>query len=572
MRKAFSWVAVVLALSGLTATAQTLQITNTNGIVTVSSFGPPGTYGIGQFETTTNLSPPIAWTEDSAQINFVPFGGILFSSPATNSQEFFRYLQYYPIFQFAIFYNLNMEIAFGNAENISGPVFCNQSIWAGSSSVTFLSTVDAVGTIDTTANDPFALDYSKDGGSTFSLSGQPVSGAGALNLPIDPKADADPKAILNLPPPAYALGTAAAYTTNGLTYLANDVDLYITNSIYGTNSSTPSGTNTFVYLSDGSLKLVPPNYYILKGPTGFATNWVFTNLTSGGSIGSATNYAGNVRFAGYSFITNVLFYDWREGWNGGSGIGGKGKAVQAVQFDVAKFYAWITNTTATNGGALFDETKFLYSFHHIDCVYIYNGVTASSTVLPAVRVVNGSKLPIFGSTKNGFTLVTPFPLYVWKDYNSQDNTGSSLGLYGTATATAHTSPAALMADSITVLSDNWNDNTFTANPSASSTTVNAAILTGIVQTDNTISGDYSGGVENFIRLLEDWGSSTLTYNGSIVVMFPSSYATNHWVASGGGSSHYYNAATRHWSFDLNFTKGQNYLPPLTPSVVNFANP
>ena len=477
-----------------------------------------------------------------------------------------------PVFQFAIFYNLNMEIAFGNVENINGPVFCNQSIWAGSSSVTFSSTVDAVGYINTTANDPFASNYTDSGFPTFTLPGQPVSGAGALNIQMDTNNNPNNvKAILNLPPPAYALGTAAAYSTNGQTYLANAADFYITNSASGTNSATPSGTNTFVYFSDGSLKLVPPNYYILKNPANFVTNWVYTNLTSGGSIGSSTNYAGNVRFAGYSFLTNVLFYDWREGWNGGSGIGGKGKAVQAVQFDVAKFYAWATNGTATNGGAFYDALKLLHTGHHINSIYVYNAVSLTAITLPAVRVVNGSKLPSYGSTKPGFTVATAFPLYVLGNYNSQDYAGSALGLYGTATATAHTSPAALMADSITILSTNWNDSVTNKLPASGNTTVNAAMLTGIVPSNPAISGNYSGGVENSLRFLEDWSANsgqTLTYNGSIVVMFSSSYATNYWQPTG----NYYNAPTRHWSFDFNFTNGQSHLPPLTPLVASPTNP
>jgi hypothetical protein len=86
------------------------------------------------------------------------------------------------------------------------------------------------------------------------------------------------------------------------------------------------------------------------------------------------------------------------------------------------------------------------------------------------------------------------------------------------------------------------------------------MLEGIVQSDPTISGDYSGGVENFIRLLENWGG-TLTYNGSIAVLFYSQYATNHWRPTG----NYYNAPTRNWSFDLNFKLAAK-LPPLTPSI------
>ena len=102
---------------------------------------------------------------------------------------------------------------------------------------------------------------------------------------------------------------------------------------------------------------------------------------------------------------------------------------------------------------------------------------------------------------------------------------------------------------------------------AAQTTVNAAMLCGIVASDPTktgnvgYNGDCSGGVENFLRLLENWGSSTLTCNGSIVVLFYSQYATNSWVQTG----KYYSAPTRHWAFDLNFQQA-NKLPPLTPQI------
>jgi hypothetical protein len=116
-----------------------------------------------------------------------------------------------------------------------------------------------------------------------------------------------------------------------------------------------------------------------------------------------------------------------------------------------------------------------------------------------------------------------------------------------------------MADSITILSGGWNDGTTSKKPGASDTTVNAAIIAGIVRSTNSM---YSGGVENFLRTLESWGSSgDLWYNGSIVVMFPSKYATNHWQQTG----NYYDAPTRHWAFDTNFTR-QAGLPPVTPQA------
>jgi hypothetical protein len=88
-------------------------------------------------------------------------------------------------------------------------------------------------------------------------------------------------------------------------------------------------------------------------------------------------------------------------------------------------------------------------------------------------------------------------------------------------------------------------------------------MEGIVQSVTINSTKYySGGVENFLRLLENWSSgTTLTYNGSIVVMFNSLYATNHWQTPG----NYYNVPNRSWGFDVNFLN-QNQLPPLTPQA------
>jgi hypothetical protein len=137
-----------------------------------------------------------------------------------------------------------------------------------------------------------------------------------------------------------------------------------------------------------------------------------------------------------------------------------------------------------------------------------------------------------------------------------------------------------MADSVTILSTNWSDaaSAFTnksvcnsGGPNPGNTTVNAAMLEGIVASNPSISGNYSGGVENFLRLLENWGNDptgagnkqALTYNGSIVVLFYSQYATNSWQAP--GNPGYYNPPTRNWAFDLNF-QNVSKLPPMTPAT------
>jgi hypothetical protein len=141
-------------------------------------------------------------------------------------------------------------------------------------------------------------------------------------------------------------------------------------------------------------------------------------------------------------------------------------------------------------------------------------------------------------------VATGRPLYVWGDYNSDFATRR---------------PASLVADAITILSDAWQDpNQQSANLNgAASTTVNAAILTGAVE---TTLNQYSGGMENFPRFLETWTSIPFTYNGSMVKMFPSLYATNVWGYS------YYKPPVRIWAFDTNF-RDPLKLPPKTPSVL-----
>jgi hypothetical protein len=517
-----------------------------------------GLQGIAQDCTIISVATPV---------------GLRYTVPATVSQSF--QAAQIPIFQFAIFYNLNMEIAPGQAQNVIGRVFCNASIWAGASDLTFASTVQAVGTVNTTTTDPFSGNYTDTGNPTFTLGGQPTSGNDALTMPIGTSTNTNPtniEAILNLPPAGLGAPNTTAYAESNQVYLFNESDIIISNASWGingvafeglvggTNSTTVNteATNFTVWFQDRYhipvLTKITNDYIKLKFTTGNFTNT--TTHTGGLNI---TNFATtNILYAGYSFLTNTIFYDWREGWNSGSP-----KAVQAVQIDVARFQRWLTNGSGIGSGNQANQTILADLVHGIGSIYVYNNVPLTSTTLPAGRLINGSMLP---TNYPGLTVSTPQPLYIYGDYNISNNIPGNIGNNLGANITTHTQPAAVMADAITVLSDGWNDSTVTAKPSGATTTVNAAMLEGIVQTVATATtqatGYYSGGVENFMRLLEDWtagGGQTLTYNGSIVVMFPSIYATNYWQPTG----NYYNAPTRHWAFDNNFTNATG-LPPLTP--------
>jgi hypothetical protein len=95
--------------------------------------------------------------------------------------------------------------------------------------------------------------------------------------------------------------------------------------------------------------------------------------------------------------------------------------------------------------------------------------------------------------------------------------------------------------------------------SATTDTVNAAFLTGNVPSNDI---NYSGGVENFPRFLENWSGYNFYYNGSMVEMFPSQIANSPWPGTGS----VYNPPTRDWTFDSNFSNPAE-IPPLTPKVI-----
>ena len=426
-----------------------------------------------------------------------------------------------PLFQFAIFYNMDLEINPGANMNINGRVHSNNNIYAtgagGGNSLTFSSIVDASQQFNLTPDPLDPQNTGRSGNVSFTDTNNgvypnPNSDASSFSLPIGTNNNpATVMGLLGIPP----AGTAAASPT-GQAYLYNDADLIVSNSSGGTLSVYYQNLN-----NANPQTLVPPD---------------LTNIVS-----HTTNLY-------YSFVTNVQFYDYREGDN-----------VKAVQLDVSKLNNWLnTNANAAsyqyqNNGTGVSTSKG----HNINGVYVYNSIppaSGSPGVLPAVRLVNGQELP-----SAGLTVATPFPIYVKGNYNTTTN-GSKFSL--ALGDTTNTVPAGLMGDAITVLSGNWSD-TNTVNTSINSrtpttTTINAACLEGIVPSDGT---HYSGGVENFLRLLENWCGVTLSYNGSIVVLFTSQYASSPWP----GTGTVYNPPTRAWGFDNNFMQ-QGKLPPMTPQV------
>jgi hypothetical protein len=133
-------------------------------------------------------------------------------------------------------------------------------------------------------------------------------------------------------------------------------------------------------------------------------------------------------------------------------------------------------------------------------------------------------------------------------------------------------PAAVLADSLNILSNNCLDVNDRLNcgvtgmpssmKSASHTYINSAFLAG---TNITTGTRYSGSLQNYPRLNEDWGACpgdcTLYIRGAMV-----SLNQPQEVNSAHRNGEYYWAPTRDWNYDLDFNDSQN-LPPLTPRLV-----
>src|SRR5689334_22037915 len=159
-----------------------------------------------------------------------------------------------------------------------------------------------------------------------------------------------------------------------------------------------------------------------------------------------------------------------------------------------------------------------------------------------IRIVKGGTLPAAG-----LTIATPNPVYIHGNYNlTVTNTPAR--------------PACIAADSVTLLSPAWADGngpkTLSDRP-ADDMTRNVAIITGIVPTG---AGNYSGGIENALRTLENWSGKTLTFNGALAVLYYSTRANAPW-----GGPDVYSPPVRKYNYDWNLSQLAT-TPSGTPEV------
>jgi PilX N-terminal len=200
-------------------------------------------------------------------------------------------------------------------------------------------------------------------------------------------------------------------------------------------------------------------------------------------------------------------------------------------------------------------------------------VDGSLGSLPPLNTANCS-VAQGASGSGGFTVAAENPVYILGNYNANSAGGSSFNDQA-GSSQCHV-PSSVMGDAVTLLSNSWTDVESFTSPTLSSgrsagsspTYYRTAIMGGTTvpfqqPTGYTTYQDFGtdGGVHNFLRMLEDWGSTTLYYKGSIADFYYSRQATG--VYKDGLVNSVYAPPSRGYSFDLDFESIAT-LPPSTP--------
>jgi hypothetical protein len=213
-----------------------------------------------------------------------------------------------------------------------------------------------------------------------------------------------------------------------------------------------------------------------------------------------------------------------------------------------------------------------------------------------VRIYNGQDLstPVAGVSIKGLSVISDQAVYIRGDYNCGSSTTCNNGNNDDDIR----KPAAVMADTINVLSNNWPlDDSYSNYPISSSssfgneptpgrpaspTTIDAAFLagidiTGLVNGSSSQGQGYAtagGGLNNYPRFHEDWSNGfyknnhvDFTYQGSMVSLGAPRKVNGRWCGSGSTADcNIYNPPNRLWRYDPLFNNAAN-LPPLTPRAV-----
>jgi hypothetical protein len=272
-----------------------------------------------------------------------------------------------------------------------------------------------------------------------------------------------------------------------------------------------------------------------------------------------------------------------------------------------------TAAATTQGGLVWH-----YSLINRNNIYNYASNSSDADATPPVVAVRDATLGVsqYGFAFSGgarlpgaLTIASDQAVYVQGDFNNPSSFPGTIpavttpptldpldtpaiGLNRTATTNPPAKekrPAAILADSAIVLSNNCSDTSFrlsclrtftetavgsgigTPMPVAATTVVRAAILAGTEAT-NVANNETSGGLNNHLSFRENWAGQTIKYRGSLVSKGIPNEFNGIFIPGCPGNcgaiqhiNTYFSPPARDFGFETDFNSITG-LPPLTPNV------
>ncbi len=486
------------------------------------------------------------------------------------------------LFQFAVFYQGNLEIAAGGNMTIQGPVSTNASAYMGSQPGYQLTIADTI---------YYFQDYN---GASDPLTGETdrLEGSGALVDPIyNPNPLAAPPANQALQRQDQVVKLLSQTSFIGGVDVANDIATYPLaytnpqgivdpNEVYRAVVAPPP--------TDSLGNLIPEDQVVAASRMYNRAGLLITiNQPTAGPLTVDVGTAANPSVYTPLFAavigqivpqTRQLATDKRELANGTVNI-------ELSTLDVGKLNDALASLMPAN--------PTLQAGYN-GLVYVYDNSNNTALGLPnnlnAVLIQNATTTPNYPDQNNnplGFSIASNNGIFVQGDYNTFQITVNSTLIFN---------PSAIMGDAVTAVSQAWSPAESSQpiagrtavqsapttgdllsggvnNPSSGTPlgmTINAAILTG--NTPSTISTN-SGGVQNLVRMEEDWWTPGLTLNlyGSLGQLFVSDFFRGDYVGNTYQASIsdrvYIQPTTRNMSYDTDFKK---WTPNSAPTTTGFS--
>ena len=480
--------------AGINFTALSISYADQNGAATSTPIST----------VTSNVPNYPGWTGTTynflAKVSVTSTGHYGFSTsdtPTLTSYRLFQYTQV-PLFQAAIFYENTLEIHPGASMTVTGLVHTNADIWArGFSTLQFKSNVSYVTSYNEIGNSAITKGWDGDNGGYIPGVG-PFAGVPLVTW-SDGLTTGSSTARATQLTQVGAIDPFAGVSTsspNGL-YSMIQVPTAAPNNTPGTAAYDATAYNhaAAVITINSSLPVSNPLRVVVTDDTGAPLDAADTT-----ALKTAINNG-----------TTTTIYDQREAQN-----------VVVTNLDMTKLLTATVPTGSATPTAL--QTAFANKGTNAagaavaaGTIYIHDVSPVTSTE-PAIRLINGRTLG------ENITIASDNGVYIQGDYNTGGTSASAVPSNASG-ATDTTSPnvatytryaTAVMADAVTILSNNWSDSNSTASLSgrnAVATTVNTAILAGDVPSDLDGNVTASGGAHNFPRFLENWNNINFTLHG-----------------------------------------------------------